>query len=284
MKKFQRFLVDYLIMTVGVAVMTVGVYFFKIPNGFATGGVSGISTVLGKLVPNVSTATWIVMINALILVVGFIFLGKDAGIKTVYCSILFSAGSWLLEYFFPLDGPLTDQPFLELFYAMLLSGIGSVLLFNKEASSGGTDIIALILKKYTNLNAGKALLCTDSIIALSSFFVFGIEIGLFSVFGLFVRAFLIDGVIDSISSCKYFIVITENPKDIEEYIAQRLNHGITVHRAVGYYTNSEKTMIHTVCKRAEAIRLRKEIKAIDPNAFIIITTTNEVIGRGFRSV
>lgn len=284
MKKLQKFLIDYSIMAVGVAVMTVGVYFFKIPNGFATGGVSGISTLLGKLVPNISTATWIVIINAIILFIGFLFLGKDTGVKTVFCSILFSAGSWLLEYFFPLDGPLTNQPFLELFYAMLLSGLGSVLLFNREASSGGTDIIALILKKYTSLNVGKALLCTDSIIALGSFFVFGIEIGLFSVFGLFVRAFLIDGVIDSISSCKYFIVITEMPELIEKYIAERLNHGITVHRAVGYYTNNEKTMIHTVCKRAEAVRLRKEIKAIDPNAFIIITTTNEVIGRGFRSI
>ncbi len=274
----------FLLLNLGTLLMTVGVYFFKIPNGFSTGGVSGIGTLFGKLLPVLSPATWILVINIALLLLGFLFLGKDTGIKTVYCSLIFSLETWLLEYICPLSAPLTDQPLLELIYAILLTAVGSAILFNLDASSGGTDIVALILKKFTNLNVGRALLCTDFLIASSAFFVFGIRAGLFSLLGLFAKAFLVDGVIESINSCKYFIVITEQPDLIGAFIMERLGHGVTAHQVVGEYTHANKTMIHTVCHRLEAARLRKEIRQLDSNAFVIITTTSEIVGRGFRSV
>jgi len=274
----------YILITFGTLLLTAGVYFFKIPNGFATGGVSGIGTILGKITPFISSAQWIMIINIFLLFVGFIFLGKTNGIRTVYCSLLFSFMTYVFEILMPVSSPLTNQPFMELVYAMLLTSAGSAIIFNSMASSGGTDIVALILKKYTSLDVGKALLVTDFVIASSSFFVFGIQAGLFSLLGLFAKAFLVDSIIESINSCKYFIVITEKPDEISEYIIKQMHHGATVTDAIGSFTNTKKSMVHTVCKRIEAVRLRQYIKIVDPGAFVIITTTSEIVGRGFRGV
>ncbi len=277
-------IVDYFLITFGTILMTVGVYFFKIPNGFVTGGVSGIGTILGKAIPFISSGQWIMIINVLLLIVGFIVLGKMNSIKTVYCSLLFSFSTYICELIIPISAPLTDQPLLELVYAMLLTSAGSAILFNNNASTGGTDIVALILKKYSSLDIGKALLVTDFIVASCSFFTFGIEAGLFSLLGLFAKAFLVDSIIESINSCKYFIVITEKKDEISKYIMTELHHGATVTEGVGSYTGGQKYMIHTVCKRIEAVRLRHTIKKIDPHSFIVITTTSEIVGRGFRSI
>ena len=279
MKKIKNFMV----MTMGCVLLAIGVYFFKIPNGFATGGVTGIGTVLAKLTP-ISPGAWIWGLNVALLLLGFIFLGKGNGIKTVYCSMFYSAITYVLEIVVPLSEPLSNQPLLELVYAMLLTSIGSALIFNADASSGGTDITALILKKYTNIDVGKALLAVDFIVAASSFVVFDIQTGLFSLLGLFAKAFIVDAVIDNLNTCKYFIVITDKREEISEFIMQTLHHGVTVASVVGEYTKRDKAMIHTVCKRIEAIKLRNKIKEIDPKAFVIITTSSEIIGRGFRGV
>ena len=188
----RKILCDYVVMTFGTALMSVGVYFFKIPNGFSTGGVSGLATILGSLTP-VTAATWISIFNVALLLVGFLFLGKSTGVRTVFCSLLFSGFTQALEFLVPLKAPLTDQPLLELIYAMLLTSIGSAVIFFRRGSSGGTDIVALIIKKYFKLNVGKALLCTDALIALCSFFVFDVRTGLFSLLGLFFKAFLVLG-------------------------------------------------------------------------------------------
>ena len=279
MKKTKNFFM----MTLGCILLSVGVYFFKIPNGFVTGGVTGIATILAPLTP-ISAAVWIWIFNIALLLIGFIFLGKKNGIKTVYCSMLYSAITYFLELLIPLSQPLSNQPLLELVYAMLLTGIGSAFIFNSNASAGGTDITALILKKYTPIDVGKALLVVDAIVAVSSFFVYGIQAGLFSILGLFSKAFIVDAVIENLNTCKYFVVITDKREEISEFIIKTLHHGVTVNSVIGEYTKEEKTMIHTVCKRIEAIRLRNEIKRIDPHAFMIITTSSEIIGRGFRSV
>lgn len=274
---------NVLFMSLGCLLMAAGVYFFKIPNGFVTGGIAGIGTLLGKITP-VSPASWIWILNIFLMLLGFLILGKENGIKTFYCSMLYSALTYMFEALFPLSAPLTDQPFLELTYAMILTAIGSAVIFYCNASAGGTDIVALILKKYTRLNVGKALLAVDFTVAVSSFYIFGIKIGLYSLLGLFAKAFLVDGIIDSLSACKYFIVITSEREKITEYIMETLKHGVTAHKVTGEYTHEEKVMIHTVCKRIEAIKLKVKIKEIDPNAFVIVSTSSEIIGRGFRSV
>lgn len=274
---------NFLIMNLGCILLSVGVYFFKIPNGFATGGVTGIGTILAQITP-LSAGVWIWILNIALLLLGFLFLGRQNGLKTIYCSMMYSAITYVLEIIVPLSQSLTNQPLLELVYAMLLTSVGSAMIFNSDASSGGTDIVALILKKYTSIDVGKALLMVDFIVAASAFFVFDMQTGLFSLLGLFAKAFIVDSVIESFNICKYFIVITSKRNEISDFIIKTLHHGVTVNSVVGEYTKEEKTMIHTVCKRIEAIKLRKCIKEIDPRAFIIITTSSEIIGRGFRSV
>lgn len=273
----------FLMMTLGSVFLALGVYFFKIPNGFATGGVTGIGTLLSAVTP-ISAGVWIWALNILLLLLGFVILGKETGLNTVYCSMLYSAITYVLEWVVPLEAPLSNQPLLELIYAMLLTSVGAAMIFNSDGSSGGTDIVALILRKFTKIDVGKALLVVDFIVAASSFFVFDIETGLFSLLGLFSKAFIVDSVIESFNVCKYFVVITSKREEISSFIIGSLHHGVTVSAVVGEYTKEEKTMIHTVCKRIEAIRLRNKIKEIDPHAFIIITSSSEIIGRGFRSV
>ena len=274
---------QFIIMNLGCILLSMGVYFFKIPNGFATGGVTGIGTIFAAVTP-ISAGAWIWILNIGLLLLGFIFLGRDTGIRTVYCSMFYSALTYIFEVFIPLGSPLSDQPFLELVYAMLLTSVGSAMIFNSQGSSGGTDIIALIMKKYSSIDIGKALLISDFIVAASSFAVFGIRTGLFSLLGLFSKAFIVDTVIESFNTCKYFVVITSKRDEISEYIIKDIHHGATVNEVVGEFTKEKKYMIHTVCRRAEAIRLRARIKQIDPHAFIIITTSSEIIGRGFRTV
>ena len=279
MKKFKNFI----LMTLGCVLLAMGVYFFKIPNNFVTGGVSGMGTILASITP-LSAGIWIWILNAVLLVLGFAILGKKTVAKTVYCSMLYSAITYVFEFVAPMSKPFSDEPVLELVYAMLLTAIGSAMIFNGGGSSGGTDIVALILQKYTKAKIGTVLLVTDFIVAASSFFFFGVKAGLLSLVGLFVKAFVVDGVIDSFNSCKYFVVITSEKDKICEYIMKTLHHGVTVHAAVGEYTQTERAMIHTVCSRLEAIKLRAAVKELDPGAFIIITTSSEIIGRGFRSV
>lgn len=270
-------------MNIGCLLLSVGIYFFKIPNGFATGGVTGIGTILAKITP-ITPSVWILILNAVLLLFGFLFLGKQTGVKTIYCSLFYSVLTFVFEGLLPLSAPLTDQPLLELVYAMTLTSLGSVLIFNSGASSGGTDITALILKKFTSIDIGKALLAVDFLVAVGAFFTFGVQAGLFSLLGLFSKAFLVDGIIENLNVCKYFVVVTSKREEISDFIIHTLGHSVSVSTVVGEYTKEEKTMLHTVCKRNEAIKLRKAIKKIDPSAFTIITTSSEIIGRGFRSV
>ena len=278
----------WVMLNIGILMMAVGIYFFKAPNGFATGGVSGISIVLAKLVDGMgiewlTQANIMLVINILLLVVGFIILGKDCGIMTVYCSILLSLENRAFELFIPLDGTLTANPLLELVYAVLLTGIGAAMIFKCKASSGGTDIVALILKKYTDMDVGRALLFSDILIAASTFIVYqDIQIGLFAILGLFAKVFIVDDILDSINMCKSFMIITARAKDIEDFITEKMHRGATVYNAKGVYSGEDKEIIITVVRRSEAIGLRREVKKIDPSAFIIITKTSEIMGKGFR--
>ena len=266
----------------GILLMSVGIYFFKATNNFATGGVSGISVLLAKLIPGITQATYMLIINVVLLILGVIILGRKCGILTIFSSLMLSLETWLFEYFIPLDSPLTSYPLLELVYAVLLTGIGSAIVFKCSASTGGTDIIALILKKYTHMNVGEALLVSDFVIAASTFFVYDVKTGLFSLLGLFAKVFVVDDILDSMNMCKSFTIITTKAKEIDDYIMKELKHSATTYGATGAYTGEERTVIITVCKRSEAIRLRKRIKEIDPHSFIIITKTSEIMGKGFR--
>lgn len=270
-------------MNAGTLLLAAGVYLFKAPNNFATGGVSGISIILNKYITVLTQAQIMLIINVALLILGFIVLGKGCTLKTAYCSVVYSLEMYLME-FIPVELPLTDQKFLEFCFAMLLTGVGSAIIFNCGASSGGTDIVALIIKKHTKINVGIALLLTDFVIASSTFWVFNdIQTGLYSLLGLFAKAFLIDGVIENIGKSKYMTIITPHPEKIEQFILEHMHRGYTSYKAQGGFTGEERTVIITVCKRGEAVKLKAKIHAASPESFVIVTDANEIFGKGFRT-
>lgn len=272
---------EYVILTFATLILVVGVYVFKFPNNFSFGGVTGIAVILGHI-GAFSPGTYTFIINMLLLILGFLFLGKSFGIKTVYVSVLTSVGLSLAEKWFPMSAPLTSQPVLELIFAIVLPAVSSAILFNIGASGGGTDIAAMILKKYTSINIGTALFIVDLFITFAACFVFDVQTGLFSFTGLMAKSLVIDGVIENINLCKYFTIVCENPQPICEFITNNLNRSATIYKAEGAYAHHPKTVILTVMKRSQAVQLRNFVHRQEPTAFITITNSSEIIGKGFR--
>ncbi len=275
---------DFLLMTAGTLIVAVGIYFFKFPNHFSTGGVTGLSILFGNLTAAVTPGQFVFLINAALLVIGFLVLKTSFGIKTVYCSLLLSLVTRGLEILVPLPGPLTDQKLLELIFSVLLPAIGSAILFNAGGSTGGTDILAMILKKKTNLDIGKSLLCTDFVIAASAGFVFGIETGLFSLLGLAFKAVAVDSLIENLNLKKSITIITSMPHEVCDYITHKIHRGATFWRAQGAYTEQERWVVLAAVDRAQANQLRQYVKTIDPQSFVVLSNTSEIIGKGFRTV
>lgn len=273
----------YLLLTVGSLIMAVGVYFFKFPNNFSTGGVSGLSLILGRMLPSeiLTPSTFVLIINTALLIVGFIFLGRNFAFSTVYCSMLLSLAVNVMERFYPMTQPLTNQPLLELCFAVLLPAFGSAILFNLNASSGGTDIVAMIVRKYTSMNIGMALMVADALITVAGLFCFGIQAGLFCILGLLMKSVLVDYVMDSFRTKKCFQIITTNPDPIVEFITVNLHRGATLEDVYGAFHHERKTMIITVLTRAQALALRRFIHTNDPHAFMVITASTEIVGKGF---
>lgn len=275
---------SYLVITVGTVIMAAGIYFFKFPNNFSTGGVSALSMILTALFPILTAGQYMMIINVLLLIVGLLVFGKNFAVKTIYSSLLLSICTRVFEVIVPLAQPLTNEKFLELIFAIGLTAIGSALIFNEAASSGGTDIIAMILKKFTNLNIGRALLCSDIILAAASLWVFDISTGMFSILGLVMKAFVVDNVIDGINLSKCFTIITDKDKEICEFINSELHRGATVSICSGAFTGEDRRMIITVLNRNQAVLLKQFIKKTDKNAFTMITNSSDILGKGFRTV
>lgn len=273
---------DWLLLTLGGLLTAVGVYFFKFPNHFSTGGVSGISVILGHYFPSITPGDFVMVINMLLLLVGFLVFGRGFGYRTAYVSTLMSASIWVLERVLPLSAPMTTQPFMELVYAVSLPAIGSAILFNMDASTGGTDIVAMLLRKFTSLDIGKALMCSDMAITLLACVAFGMETGLYSVLGLVIKSLLVDMVLENIHTHKCFHIITSNPAPIEAFIRDNLRRGATKLHGEGIYTHEGREVLLTVVNRRQAVLLRRYIKSVDPAAFLLITNTGEIIGKGFR--
>lgn len=281
-EKTKQWLNDFFILNAGTLLTAVGSYFFKFPNNFSTGGVTGISVVMTHYFPGLSNGTIVSVINIALLIVGLLLLGKGFGFKTFYVTVAFSAMLKILEVIWPMTQPLTDQPFMELLLGVFLPAWGSALLFNIGSSTGGTDIIAMIVKKYFKCHIGRALLIVDFFITLLTFVAFGPETGLFSMVGLFIRSFAVDLFLENMNTYKYFTIITDKPQEIYSYITDVLHRGATVYQAEGLYKRTEKTVIMTAQGKKQALHLQDVIRQKDPHAFVLVTNTSEIIGKGFR--
>ena len=279
-KKFltKEYLAYFLLLNAGLILLAAGIHFFKSPNHFAMGGTSGISILAATLLPHMDVGTFMFIINAVLVALGLVFLGPKTMGATIYSYV------WILERVYPMPAPFTDDTFLELCYAVLLPAAGSAIVFNIGASSGGTDILAMILSKRTSLEIGKALFASDFFIALFAGGLYGVRTGLYCVLGLLAKAFVVDGVIESINVRKKVTIVSSSPERITAFIRDSLHRGATIYDARGAYTGREEHVITTVLKRREAVLLRNFIRRADPKAFITIVNSSETIGKGFRAL
>ena len=269
---------NFLLLTASTLIMAVGIYFFKFANNFTFGGITGFAVLVAKFTP-LSASDFSFVANILLLVVGWIILGKSFAAKTAYSTILLSVTLSLFERVYPMSHPLTNEPLRELIFAILLPALGSAILFNIGASSGGTDVIAMVLKKYTSVDIGRGLMISDVLFTLCAFFVFDVKTGLYSLLGLIMRSALIDNFIESLNRSKYFHVVWSDPKPICNFIEKNLVRGATIVNAKGSFTGDNKYIILTVLSPSQAVKLRNS-----PGAFLLISNTSEIIGKGFHSV
>ena len=281
--KMREKIENFIAMSGATLLIAVGTYFFKFPNNFTFGGITGLAVLIAKT-GLISAADFSFVANMSLLILGAVILGKKFVAKTAYCSVLLSVALSLFERIFPMNQPFTKQPMLEVMFAIALPALGSAILFNIGSSSGGTDIIAMILKKYSSFNIGPALMLSDLLITIAGFFIFDIKTGLYSLLGLTIRSFMVDTFIENFNLSKYFNVVCDDPEPICDFIVHELNRSASVFHATGAYSGQDKAIVLTALNRTQAVRLRNFIKITDPKAFILISNTSEIIGKGFHSI
>lgn len=277
----MRSLRQYGIITISIIIMAVGIYFFKFPNNFCFGGVTGAATLVAK-VTTLSTGGFTMIANLVLLAVAWLAVDRTFALRTAYASILLSLLLMFFQWIYPMSRPLSDEPILELLFAIALPAIGTALLFQTDASSGGTDILAMVLKKYAHLrDTGLALFLTDLVMIIAACFVFDIKTALYSFVGLTVKSFMIDDIIQSMTLCKSITIVCTDVEPIRNFIVQELHKGATILEARGGYTDSQKYVVLTTLTRRQAEQLRSYIHEKQLDAFLSVASTNEVFGRGF---
>ena len=281
-EKVMKYVKQYVLITLSISIMSVGVYFFKFPNNFVFGGVTGTAALVAKLTP-MSASAFSSAANLVLLVVGLIFLGKEFAMTTGYATFVMSVELMVFEKLCPLSGPLSDQPMLDLLFAIALPAIASALLFNVGASSGGTDIIALIVEKYTHIHSiAVALFITDLFMVIAACFVFDLYTALYSFVGLTVKSLVIDAVLEKIKMCKAILIVCDEKKPICDFVMRKLMRGATYTPCFGAYTDKPPYIIYTTLTRHEADQLQEFIHKEHLNAFMSMLSTTEVFGKGFN--
>lgn len=269
---------------IGALLIAVGLYFFWAPSDLAAGGVSGLSIVFKSLLPAIPIGVIMFGLDMIMFMIGFILLGKSFGARSLICSISVSSIMTMMEYIWPNWQPISEDQLILLLFGALFIAIGQAIVFNLDASSGGTDIIAKVITKYSGLNIGTALLIADMTVVLFAIGIFGLEKGLYAALGVIIVANLIDYIIEGINVQKYVIIIPstgEKAKQINQYILNQIDRGTTLYKAEGGYSGEEKIVITTVMNRKEFVDLKKEILKIDKKAFMTVQNMHEVIGEGF---
>ena len=281
-EKGMKYVKQYVLITLSISIMSVGVYFFKFPNNFVFGGVTGTAALVAKLTP-MSASAFSSAANLVLLVVGLIFLGKEFAMTTGYATFVMSVELMAFEKLCPLSGPLSDQPMLDLLFAIALPAIASALLFNVGASSGGTDIIALIVEKYTHIHSiAVALFITDLFMVIAACFVFDLYTALYSFVGLTVKSLVIDAVLEKIKMCKAILIVCDEKAPICDFVMRKLMRGATYTPCFGAYTDKPHYIIYTTLTRHEADQLQEFIHKEHLNAFMSMLSTTEVFGKGFN--
>lgn len=273
---FKRFFM----INIGLIIISLGLYFFLMPSNLATGGATGLSIVLSHLIP-IPMGIILGIINVFLFILAFAVLGKDFGGYTLYASLFLSFIITALETIIPMAEPVTDDLFINLVFGVFIIGVGMGIVFNENASTGGTDIIAKIINKYTHIEMGKSLLMSDFLISLFAAFVFGPRLGMYALLGTVINSLIIDKMIAGFNVKINVVIISNEFNSINKYILDEILRGTTIYHAIGGYSNEDKKIINTIVSRREYIKIRNFVRLADSKAFISISYVSEVEGEGF---
>ena len=286
MKKFDIFtkenLKKLILITIGSILVSLGIYYFIMGYSIPLGGISGFAIGFNYLFPELQVGLIMTILNLILFVISYIFLGKEYVGFTIYSALIVSLGISFLENRFPLNNPLTDNILLSLIIGVFISGVGIAIVIMQNATTGGTEIIASIIHKYTNLEMGKSLLLIDFLVVVFGIFAINIESGLYAFVGIGLNTIIIDWAISGLNTRINMIIITENVEVINDFIIG-MDRGSTLYVAKGGYSKKDKIVINTILSRAEYFLLKKYISNVDPEAFVMMNYTNEVLGEGFNS-
>lgn len=269
---------------IGALFIAIGLYFFWAPSDLAAGGVSGLSIVVKALLPGIPIGVIIFALDMVMFTIGFMILGKSFGARSLLCSLSVSVLMTIMEFMWPDWQPISEDLLILLLFGALFIAIGQAIVFNIGASSGGTDILAKVITKYTAFNIGTALMIADMVVVLLATSIFGLEKGLYAALGVIITTNLIDYVISGLTIQKYVVIIPSSIDKvnlINDYILEKLERGATIYQAEGAYSKERKKVITTVIDRKKFIELRKQVLEIDALAFMTVQNLHEVIGEGF---
>ena len=277
MKK-SDFMKEFIVITFATLIVSAAVFFFLIPSQVSVGSISGLAMILGNIIPlHISIITFI--LNGLLLIIGFLLIGKEFGAKTVYTSLLLPLFLRIFEIWFPDFSSINGDPFLDMVCYIFVVSIGLAILFRENASSGGLDIVAKLLNKYFRMDMGKAMALPGMFVALSSILFYDKKLVVLSLLGTYLNGLVLDHFIFGLNLKKRVCIISEKEAEIRSFILNRLHSGATIYEGRGAYDGQPKTEIITIVDKNEYALLMSYLLKTDPSAFVTVYTVSEVIYR-----
>ena len=273
--KFFSNLIDFSIITFGAAIAAAAIFFFMLPSNVAVGSASALAMLLGNFIP-LPVSVLNLIINVVLLIIGFILIGPEFGAKTVYTSIMVPVFIGIFELIFPNFKSLTGDPLLDVLCYVLVVGIAMAILFSRNASSGGLDIVAKILNKYFKLDLGKAYSFTGIAVALTSIFFYDTKIVVLSVLGTYFGGIVVDHFIFGLNIKRRVCVISPKLDEIVDYIIHDLHSGATLNEITGAYDNTPRKEVITIVDKHEYRKLMDYIRRVDPKAFVTVYSVNDM--------
>lgn len=267
--------------TLGTVLMAIGTTLFFAPHQIAAGGVFGIGIIVNYLVPSISMSTVILIGNIILFVIGFLMLGKQFGVLTLYGSMLYALCSMVLEHVFPLSRPIVNDQYVCIIVGSAICSYGLYFVLIENASTGGTDIVTKILNKYLHIELSSALLIADGSVVLLSAFVISLDKALLAFVTVYVSSILLERVVTGGNRRIVMTIHSTKIDDINDYINLKLKRGSTIYTATGGYSKRVVRILVTVVHRSEYIRIKDFVDQIDPKAFVYVSYSSEVLGEGF---
>lgn len=268
---------EYGLITAGSVLIAAAVGFFMVPGDLVLGSVAGLAMVLSQVLP-LRVATLNMILNILFLLLGFIFMGRSFGAKTVYASVLYPALVWGIDMVLPDLASMTGDTWLDLLCFIFLVSAGQAILFHVNASSGGLDVPAKILNKYFHIDIGKAVTVCGLVTVVSSVLVYDLRTMIVGILGTYLNGVVVDEFVSGFSRKKRICILSDRHEEIKEYILHKLSRGVTVYQAVGGFEGKERPELVTILTKTEYAQLMAYVRRTDPDAFLTVTAVSEVAG------